>query len=64
MRYQAPRGTEDVLPTASHHWLHVEYAFREIAQRYGYRELRTPTFEDTDVFLRTSGETSDTPSNK
>jgi histidyl-tRNA synthetase len=59
MRYQAPRGTEDVLPTASHHWLHVEYAFREIAQRYGYRELRTPTFEDTDVFLRTSGETSD-----
>ena len=59
MNYQAPRGTEDVLPGTSHHWLHVEQAFRDITRRYGYRELRTPTFEDTDVFLRTSGETSD-----
>ena len=59
MRYQAPRGTEDVLPTDSYKWLKVESTFRELARRYGYLELRTPTFEDTDVFLRTAGETSD-----
>ncbi len=59
MRYQAPRGTEDVLPTDSYKWLKLEAAFRDLTARYGYQELRTPTFEDTDVFLRTAGETSD-----
>jgi len=59
MRYQAPRGTEDVLPVDSYKWLKLESTFRELAARYGYQELRTPTFEDTDVFLRTAGETSD-----
>jgi len=59
MRYQAPRGTEDVLPQDSFKWLKVESTFRELTRRYGYLELRTPTFEDTDLFVRTSGETSD-----
>jgi histidyl-tRNA synthetase len=59
MRYQAPRGTNDVLPTDSHRWIDIEGAFREIAGLYGYREIRTPMFEDTDLFIRTSGETSD-----
>lgn len=59
MRYQAPRGTEDVLPGDSYKWLKLEATFRELTSRYGYQELRTPTFEDTDVFLRTAGETSD-----
>jgi len=59
MRYQAPRGTEDILPAESYKWLKVESTFRELTRRYGYQELRTPTFEDTDLFVRTSGETSD-----
>jgi histidyl-tRNA synthetase len=59
MRYQTPRGTEDVLPADSYKWQRVESTFRELTRRYGYLELRTPTFEDTDVFLRTAGETSD-----
>ncbi len=59
MRYQAPRGTEDVLPGDSYKWLKVESTFRDLTRRYGYLELRTPTFEDTEVFLRTAGETSD-----
>ena len=59
MRYQAPRGTEDVLPADSYKWQKIESVFRELSGRYGYLELRTPTFEDTDVFLRTAGETSD-----
>jgi len=59
MRYQAPRGTEDVLPVDSYKWQKVESTFRELTRKYGYLEIRTPTFEDTDVFLRTAGETSD-----
>lgn len=59
MRFQAPRGTEDVLPAQSHRWQFVERTFSELARRYGYREIRTPTFEDTDLFVRSSGETSE-----
>jgi histidyl-tRNA synthetase len=59
MRFQAPRGTQDVLPADSHKWIRLEHAFRTLARLYGYQEIRTPTFEDTDLFVRTSGETSD-----
>lgn len=59
MRIQAPRGTQDVLPGDSHKWLHLESTFREVVRRYGYQELRTPTFEETELFTRTAGETSD-----
>lgn len=59
MRFQSPRGTEDVLPGQSHRWLRLEHDFRELTALYGYRELRTPTFEEFDLFVRTSGETSD-----
>jgi len=59
MRFQAPRGTEDVLPSDSHRWQRLESVFRELTRQYGYQELRTPTFEDTALFLRTAGETSD-----
>jgi len=59
MRFQAPRGTQDVLPSESHRWRFLERTFATLAASYGYKELRTPTFEDTDVFLRTAGETSD-----
>lgn len=59
MRFQAPRGTEDVLPAASAHWQRVERRFLEMAGLYGYREIRTPAFEDYELFVRTSGETSD-----
>jgi histidyl-tRNA synthetase len=59
MRFQAPRGTEDVLPGESQKWIWLEETFRNLVWDYGYDELRTPTFEDTDLFVRTSGETSD-----
>lgn len=59
MRFQAPRGAEDVLPTDAPKWHRVESIFRDLTRKYGYQELRTPTFEDTELFLRTSGETSD-----
>jgi histidyl-tRNA synthetase len=59
MRFQAPRGTEDVLPDQAPRWQFVERTFAGLASRYGYREIRTPTFEDYDLFVRSSGETSD-----
>lgn len=59
MPYKAPRGTEDALPTMTPAWRHVEHAFLTVAGLYGYQEIRTPVFEDTELFLRTSGETSE-----
>lgn len=59
MRFQAPRGTEDVLPDQAPRWQFVERTFADLVRRYGYREIRTPTFEEYDLFVRSSGETSD-----
>lgn len=59
MRFQAPRGTEDVLPGESYRWQWLEEQFQAHTALYGYREIRTPTFEDTELFVRTSGETSE-----
>jgi histidyl-tRNA synthetase len=59
MRFQAPRGTEDRLPDQTHLWRRLEHEFFELTSLYGYREIRTPMFEDTDLFVRSSGETSD-----
>jgi len=55
-KYKAPRGTQDVLPQVSWRWQRVEAAFREICRRYGYGEIRTPIFEDTELFVRGTGE--------
>lgn len=59
MRFQAQRGTSDVLPSESHRWQRLEQEFRDLCWIYGYKEIRTPTFEDLELFTRTSGETSD-----
>ncbi len=59
MRFQAPRGTEDVLPGQSAAWQWIEHEFRALVHLYGYLEIRTPTFEERDLFIRTSGDTSD-----
>ncbi|OIO91028.1 MAG: histidine--tRNA ligase [Armatimonadetes bacterium CG2_30_59_28] len=59
MRFQAPRGTHDVLPGDSFRWRFVEETFREVCRRFGYAEIRTPTFEDTQLFLRGIGEGSE-----
>lgn len=59
MRYQAPKGTHDVLPGEAHRWRTLERTFGELAERFGYREVRTPAFEETDLFVRSSGDTSE-----
>jgi histidyl-tRNA synthetase len=57
--YQAPRGTQDVLPEEAPYWDYVEQTARHWAALYGYGEIRTPTFEDTGLFLRGVGDTTD-----
>ena len=54
-----PKGTKDILPQDSYKWQLVENAARETARLFGAQEIRTPTFEHTEVFLRGVGETTD-----
>ncbi len=55
----APRGTQDVYPPKSAAWNKFEADCRDIAQRFGYGEIRTPIFEATELFARGVGETTD-----
>ena len=57
-RFQAPRGTHDVLPGDAT-WWHVVRTMEEVTALYGWRRIQTPGFEDTGLFVRTSGEASD-----
>ena len=59
MLTQAPRGTRDVLPQDSYRWQYVESRMRKAAAEAGYREVRTPVFEHTELFLRGVGDTTD-----
>jgi histidyl-tRNA synthetase len=56
---QAPKGTKDVLPQDSYRWHWVEQKLRDAAEAAGYREIRTPVFEHTELFLRGVGDTTD-----
>jgi histidyl-tRNA synthetase len=58
-RFQAPRGTHDVLPAEQPLWQLVTGTLAEVAELHGYRRIQTPNFEDTEVFVRTSGAGSD-----
>ena len=59
MLTQAPKGTQDMLPQASHRWQSIEKSMREIAALAGYREIRTPMFEHTELFQRGVGDATD-----
>jgi histidyl-tRNA synthetase len=59
VKIQAPRGTLDVLPADQPRRLAVLDATRSTAEDYGYGLIVTPTFEDTELFIRTSGQGSD-----
>jgi histidyl-tRNA synthetase len=57
-KFQAPRGTHDVLPNDAA-WWGVVRVMEELTAQYGWRRVQTPVFEDTGLFARTSGEASD-----
>jgi histidyl-tRNA synthetase len=58
-RFEAPRGTHDILPSEQPLWQWVTAQMQEVCALYGYRRIDTPGFEDTDLIIRTSGGGSD-----
>ncbi len=56
---RAIKGTNDILPDESHIWQFVEGKMLETAEIYGFKEIRVPVFEHTEVFLRSVGDTTD-----
>lgn len=56
---QALRGTQDILPNDIYKWLYMENTIRDLCALYGYGEIRTPIFEETKLFLRGIGDTTD-----
>ncbi len=59
MQIKAPRGTCDILPGETAQWNAVETIMRQKAEQFGFREIRTPVFEHTELFQRGVGETTD-----
>ncbi|GAG20416.1 unnamed protein product, partial [marine sediment metagenome] len=55
----AAKGTRDILPREAANWQNVESVSRRVFELYGYREIRTPIFEATELFEKGTGETSD-----
>ncbi len=58
-KFSAPRGTADILPLTIPLWQNIEYKARSVFHLYGYKEIRTPYFEELDLFCRSMGESSD-----
>ncbi len=56
---QKPKGTQDVVPSESYKWHTVESIVSETAEQFGFREIRIPTFEETGLFVRSVGDTTD-----
>jgi histidyl-tRNA synthetase len=59
LKFEAPRGTHDILPSEQLRWQRVAGEAERLCALYGYRRLVTPAFEDTELFVRTSGGGSD-----
>jgi histidyl-tRNA synthetase len=59
MKFKAVKGTNDVLPGESSRWQYVESLIRRQAERFGFREIRTPVFEETALFVKGTGDTTD-----
>lgn len=56
---QRPKGTQDALPSGINKWHTVEQIVRDCAEQFGFREIRTPVFEETGLYVRSVGDTSD-----
>ncbi len=58
-KFSAPRGTTDILPDGVPAWQNLEETARRILKTYHYQEIRTPIFEDINLFVRSLGEATD-----
>ena len=58
-KIRKPRGTMDIMTPDVYIWNHIEDTVRDVARRFGFGEIRTPTFEELGLFHRGVGETTD-----
>lgn len=58
-RFSAIKGMNDILPSQTAMWRKLEYIFRKVVETYGYKEIRTPIIENTALFKRGVGESTD-----
>ncbi|MCI8486593.1 MAG: histidine--tRNA ligase [Clostridia bacterium] len=56
---QKPKGTKDILPSEIYKWQYIEYKIKNIFENYGFKEIRVPVFENTELFQRGVGDTTD-----
>ncbi len=56
---KAPKGTQDILPQEVYKWHYIENIMRDTAKKFNFKEIRVPTFEHTELFLRGVGQTTD-----
>lgn len=56
---QKPKGTKDLLPQDSYKWQYIEKVIQNLFENYGYKEIRVPVFEHTELFQRGVGDTTD-----
>ncbi len=54
-----PKGTQDILPSTMHKWDFLDKTIRDVLSVYGYKEIRTPVFEHTELFNRSIGDATD-----
>ena len=59
MKIKRPKGTRDILPSEVYKWQYIEDVIRKLCTINGYKEIRTPVFEHTELFERGVGETTD-----
>ncbi|AEV69333.1 histidine--tRNA ligase [Acetivibrio clariflavus] len=59
MLIQTPKGTKDILPSEVYKWQYIEKKISELCKSFGYREIRIPVFEYTELFTRSVGDTTD-----
>ena len=59
MLTSVPRGTKDILPSEVDAWRYVEGILRDLCRCFGFKEIRTPVFEHTELFQRGIGDTTD-----
>ena len=58
-KYQAPRGTQDILPQDAPYWRHVVNTIHRVTALYGFEQMDLPMFEDTSLYVRSVGEGTD-----
>ena len=59
MNIKGPKGTHDIIYNDIYKWQYIESKLKRLVELYDYQEIRTPIFENTDLFLRSVGDTSD-----